>query len=186
MLAYVVIAVLVLLAALFGYAATRPDAFRVERGIMIKAAPASVHALIANFHLWGTWSPWEKLDPTMKKTFSGADNGLGAIYAWEGNRKAGSGRMEIIAATPTTITIQLDFFRPFKARNTAEFTLIDKGSATYVAWAMYGPCPYISKLMGIFFSMDKLIGKDFESGLVNLRNALGQRALGPLPKVLPR
>ena len=166
---------IVLIAVLLGYAATRPDSFRVERATVIKAPPAKVFALIEDFHQWAGWSPWEKLDPAMKRTHSGAASGKGAVYAWEGNSDVGAGRMEILETTaPSRVLIRLDFMKPFEATNTAEYTIQPEGEATRVTWAMYGPAPFLSKLMQVFVSMDKMIGKDFEQGLANLK-ALAER-----------
>jgi len=162
--------VVVVLIALVAYAATRPDSFRVERATGIKAAPAKVFGIINDFHNWGAWSPWEKLDPTMKKTHSGPDNGKGAVYEWEGNNKVGKGRMEITDSVPSSkVTIKLDFFRPFEAHNTAEFTLAAQDDSTQVTWAMHGHSPFMIKVMQIFISMDKMVGKDFETGLANMK-----------------
>ena len=162
---------IVLIAVLLGYAATRPDSFRVERATVIKAPPAKVFALIDDFHQWAGWSPWEKLDPAMKRTHSGAASGKGAVYAWEGNSDVGAGRMEILETTaPSRVLIRLDFMKPFEATNTAEYTIQPEGDATRVTWAMYGPAPFLSKLMQVFVSMDKMIGKDFEQGLANLKS----------------
>ena len=159
------------IAAVLIYAATRPDSFRVQRSITIKAPPEKIFALIDTLPSWGQWSPYEKLDPAMKRSFEGPDSGKGAIYGWDGNDKAGAGRMEIVESTaPSRILIQLDFSRPFSARNTADFTLTPAGDGTTVVWAMYGPSPYISKLMGVFFNLDHMIGKDFEAGLANLKS----------------
>ena len=166
----IIIAIAVL--ALLAFAATRSDNFRVERQINIKAPPDRIFALISDFHMWSEWSPWEKIDPTMKRSFSGTANGEGAVYAWEGSGKAGAGRMEILSAPPSTkVQIKLDFIKPFEGHNTAEFTLNPLGTDTQVSWVMYGPAPFISKLMGIFFNMDKMIGADFETGLINLKAA---------------
>jgi len=152
------------------YAATRPDTFRVERAIGIKAPPEKIFPLIADFHNWGEWSPWEKLDPAMKRTHSGAASGKGAAYAWDGNNDVGAGRMEVTAVTaPTQLAIHLDFARPFESHNVAEFTLQSQGDATNVNWAMRGPSPYLAKVMGLFCNMDKMIGKDFETGLANIK-----------------
>ena len=108
----------------------------------------------------------------MKRTLSGEPSGKGAVYAWEGNSKAGEGRMEIIESTSTSrVVIKLDFLKPFEAHNTAEFTLQPQGDTTSVTWTMHGPAPFIAKLMGLFFSMDKMIGKDFEAGLNNLKTS---------------
>lgn len=166
----IVLPIAVVLAALLIYAATRPDTFLIQRGMNIKAPPEKVFAILGDFHRWEAWSPWEKLDPALKRTYSGTPSGTGAIYAWEGNSKVGAGRMEIVEALPpSVIIIKLDFLRPFEGHNIAEFTLQGQGDFTYVTWVMHGPSPYISKLIGIFMSMDKMIGKDFETGLANLK-----------------
>lgn len=172
MLKIIAIVIVVAIVAVLGLAATRPDTFRVQREIDIKASPEKVFALIDDFHHWTAWSPWEKLDPSMKRTYGGPASGKGANYAWEGSSKVGAGRMEIVdSASPGRIQIQLDFLKPFEAHNTAEFTLQPKGDVTHVTWAMFGPSPFISKVMGLFFSMDAMIGKDFETGLANLKLA---------------
>jgi uncharacterized protein YndB with AHSA1/START domain len=166
----IAIIVVVLLAALLGFAATKTDTFRVERATFIKAPPEKIFPLINDFHGWSSWSPYEKLDPAMKRTFSGAVNGKGAVYEWEGNNKAGKGRMEITdTSSPSKVTIKLDFVKPFEGHNIAEFTLEAKGDSTNVTWALHGPTPYIAKVMGIFVSMDRLLGKEFETGLGNLK-----------------
>jgi len=170
MIESIVIAVVVLLAALLIYAATRPDTFRVERSATIKAPAEKIFPLINDFHQWEPWSPWEKVDPAIKRSYSGAVNGEGAIYEWNGNKDIGQGRMEIIESSPAAkVIIKIDFIKPFEAHNTIEFTLVSQGDATIVTQSMYGPCPYISKLMGIFFSMDKMVGRKYEEGLANLK-----------------
>jgi uncharacterized protein YndB with AHSA1/START domain len=172
MLKTIAIVIVVALAALLIFAATKPDTFRVQRTTSIKAPPEKIFALINDFHQWGSWSPYEKLDPAMKRTYDGPASGKGAVYAWEGDGKAGAGRMEIAESSPPSkIRINLDFTKPFKNNCIAEFTLDTKGDVTSVTWSMAGPAQYISKLMGIFFDMDKLIGKDFETGLANLKTA---------------
>lgn len=166
----IALAVVVLVAAVLLFAATRPDSFRVQRSTSIKAPAEKLFPLIADFHAWGAWSPWEKLDPTMKRTHSGAPSGKGAVYAWDGNNEVGAGRMEIAeVSAPSRLSIKLDFSRPMEGHNTAEFTLVPKGDASEVTWAMFGPNPYLSKLIGLFLDMDKMIGKDFETGLANLK-----------------
>jgi uncharacterized protein YndB with AHSA1/START domain len=166
----IAIAVVVLLAALLAFAATKPDTFRIQRTTSIQAPPEKVFALLNDFHTWSSWSPWEKLDPTMKRAYSGSASGEGAVYEWEGNSKVGKGRMEIAdASSPSQLTIKLDFLKPFEAHNVAEFTLVPKGGSTDVTWTMHGPNLYISKVMSVFMSMDKMIGKDFETGLANLK-----------------
>jgi len=167
---YVLIALLALIAIVLGLAATKPDSFQVQRSASVQAPPEKVVGLIDDFHNWGSWSPWEKLDPAMKKTFSGAGSGKGSRYAWEGNSKVGAGRMEILDATPSKVTVKLDFLKPFETHNLAEFTLAPQGQATQVTWAMRGPSPFVSKIMQVFVSMDGLIGKDFETGLANMKS----------------
>jgi len=162
--------VVVLIVALLVFAATKPDTLRVQRATGINAPPNKIFPLINDFHRWGAWSPYEKKDPMMKRTHNGAANGKGAVYEWEGNKEIGKGRMEIAESSPPSrVTIKLDFVKPFEAHNIVEFTLEPKGDSTNVTWAMHGPSPYISKLMGIFINMDRMIGKDFEAGLVNLK-----------------
>jgi len=161
--------VLLILAFLI-YVATRPDTFRVERSAHIEALPEKIFPLIDSFHQWEKWSPWEKVDPAIKRTYSGTESGKGAIYRWDGNKDVGQGQMEIIQSMPPgKLRIKIDFLTPFEAHNTVEFTLEAQGSGTLVNHAMFGPSPYLSKLMGIFFNMDKMIGDKFEEGLVNLR-----------------
>jgi carbon monoxide dehydrogenase subunit G len=157
--------------AALAYATTRPDTFRVTRQARIDAPPAKVLALITDFHRWDAWSPWEKLDPTMTRSFSGPASGVGAAYAWESTGKAGQGRMEILEATPSKVVIKLDFAKPFEAHNIAEFTLVPEGDSTDVTWSMHGPSPFIAKVMGLLFSMDQMVGKDFEAGLANMKTA---------------
>lgn len=163
---------LLAVAIVLGLALMKPDRFRLERRIGINAPPEKIYPLLNDFQRWGEWSPWEKLDPQLKRSHSGAASGVGAVYAWEGNDKVGQGRMEILSATPpTALAIQLDFIKPMQARNTAEFNLTPQGGATEVAWAMHGPSPFMAKVMQVFVSMDAMVGKDFETGLANLKAA---------------
>jgi uncharacterized protein YndB with AHSA1/START domain len=151
-------------------AATKPDRFSVSRAIVVRAPPEKIFPFINDFHQWGSWSPYENKDPAMKRTYGGAAGGKGAVYAWEGNKNVGSGRMEISdASPPSKIVIKLDFFTPFEAHNTAEFTMLPQRDDTGVTWLMHGPAPFMSKLMQVFMNMDNMIGKDFEIGLANLK-----------------
>ena len=171
MLKIIAIAVVVLLAGILVYAAMRPDVFRVERSLAIKAPPDRIFPLLNDLKGWSAWSPYEKKDPAMKRTFGAVTAGKGATYGWDGNKNVGKGNMEITEAVqPSKIVIKLDFLAPFEAHNTAVFTLEGKGEATTVTWAMHGPANFISKLMGMFFDMDKMIGSDFEAGLANLKS----------------
>jgi len=166
----ILIALAVVVAVLLGFAATKPDTFRIERAASIKAAPEVIFAHLNDFRSWGSWSPWEKLDPAVQRTYSGAAIGAGAVYEWKGNSDVGAGRMEITKSSPSSkIIIKLDFIEPFEGHNTAEFTLAPEGEATNVTWAMHGPNQFLGKVMSIFVNMDNMIGKDFETGLTNLK-----------------
>ena len=168
----IAIVIVVLIVGVLAFATTRPDAFRVERSVTIKAPPEKIYPYFDDFNRWAVWSPWEKLDPLMKRSFGGPPAGKGAVYSWQGNSKVGEGRMEILESSPSSkLLIKLDFIKPFEGHNTAEYTLVPSADGTQVTWAMYGPAPYISKLMGVFVSMDSMIGKDFEAGLANLKAA---------------
>ena len=171
MFKYIALGLAGIVVIVLAVAATRPDSFRVQRSLAMKAPAEKIAAQIGDFHDWGAWSPWEKLDPQMRRDFGGAQQGVGATYAWTGNDKVGAGRMEILEDTPQLVKIKLDFIKPFEGHNTAEFTLQPQGDETLVTWAMYGPSPFVSRLMGLFFNMDQMIGKDFETGLNNLKNA---------------
>jgi uncharacterized protein YndB with AHSA1/START domain len=172
MLLTLVISIVVVIGALLAFAATKPDTFRVERSTTIKAPPEKIFPLIDDFHRWTTWSPWEKMDPAMTRTHSGAPSGKGAVYEWEGNSKVGRGRMEIVDSVPSSrVAIKLDFLKPMEAHNIAEFTLTPSGDSTRVTWVMHGPAPFVSKLMQVFMSMDRMVGKDFEAGLANMKAA---------------
>jgi uncharacterized protein YndB with AHSA1/START domain len=170
MLTEILAITLFLIAALLVYAATKPDTFRFERSTFIKAPPEKIFPLIDDLHAWSAWSPWEKKDPAMKRIFTGPQNGPGATYRWEGNKNIGVGSMAITETVPPgKVVIRLDFVKPFEAHNIVEFNLLPQDGGTLVTWVMHGPMPYVSKLMTTFFSMDKMCGKDFESGLAQLK-----------------
>ena len=164
---WVVLAAVLVLVALI---ATRPDQFRVARSTTIAATPEVVFALVNDFHQWARWSPWEKLDPQMQKTFAGATSGVGASLHWSGNKKAGEGRMTITESKPVErVVTALQFIRPFAANNVAEFALARAGGGAAVDWSMSGRNNFMLKAFGLFTDMDKMIGKDFEEGLANLK-----------------
>jgi uncharacterized protein YndB with AHSA1/START domain len=169
MLKMIFIALIAALAIAMILAALKPDQFSISRSVVIKAPPEKIFPLINDFHNMQTWSAWEKIDPTMKRTYSGATSGVGAHYAWQGNKDIGSGSMEITESTPTKITMKLDFTAPFEAHNKVDFTLTPSGEGTTVKQEMYGPSPYVSKVMSLVFSMDKMVGPKFEEGLANLK-----------------
>jgi uncharacterized protein YndB with AHSA1/START domain len=171
-IAIIAIALAIAVAVVLILASTKPDTFGVQRAAVVKVPAEKIFPLINNFHQWAKWSPWEDRDPAMKRTYSGTESGRGAVYAWDGNKNVGSGRMEILDATsPSKIVIKLDFFKPFEGHNTAEFTMLPQGdnATTNVTWVMRGPAPFMNRVMQVFMNLDKMIGKDFEAGLVNLR-----------------
>jgi carbon monoxide dehydrogenase subunit G len=156
--------------AVLGLAATKPDKFAVERSATIAAPPEKIVPVLSDFHAWQAWSPYEKLDPAMKKTFSGPPSGVGSVYEWSGNSKAGTGRMEITDVSPAKVTLKLDFLKPFEAHNFVDFLLVPEGAGTKVTWSMHGPSPFVTKVFSVFMNMDKMIGKDFEAGLASLKS----------------
>lgn len=173
-LVVIAVALALIIAFVLILAARKPDIFRIERAATVNAPADRIFALICDFHQWLNWSPWEGRDPALKRTYSGAERGKGAVYAWDGNKNVGSGRMEILEASPPSdlpskVVIKLDFVKPFEAHNTAEFTMLPQGGATDVTWVMHGPAPFTSKVMQVFMNMDRMIGKDFEAGLANLK-----------------
>ena len=153
------------------------DVYSVERSLRIDAPPTRIYEQIISFHNWRNWSPWEDLDPALERSYSGAESGAGAVYAWSGNRKAGRGRMTITDATaPSRVQIDLVFEKPWKSRNNTVFTIQPEGSGSLVTWSMTGKKTLMTKAMGIFKSMDSLVGPDFEKGLSRLKAAADGRA----------
>jgi hypothetical protein len=151
--------------------ALRPSHFRVARTATFSAGAPAVFAQVNDFHKWEAWSPWEKIDPKMKKTYEGAPAGTGAIYSWDGNSEVGSGRMTLTESRPNErIGIKLEFFRPFKGTNAAEFTFKEEAGQTVVTWSMTGKLNFIVKAMGLFMSMDKMVGGQFEKGLATMKS----------------
>jgi uncharacterized protein YndB with AHSA1/START domain len=170
MLKKIGIILLVIALLIVGLAATKPDTFSVQRSATIKAPPEKIMPLISDFRHWPSWSPWEKLDPNMQRTLTGAPSGKGAVYAWQGNSDVGQGRMEVIDyAAPTSVTIKLDFIEPMATSNVTQFVLTPNGETTTVTWLMSGPMPFMSKLISVFTSMDKLVGEPFDKGLAQLK-----------------
>jgi hypothetical protein len=143
-------------------AAFQPSEFRVTRSTVLAAAPSGVFAEINNLRRWQAWSPWENLDPAMKRAFTGAESGVGAVYAWEGNSQVGSGKMTITESRPAEwVRIRLEFIKPMEAQSTTEFTLRPEGNGTALTWTMYGTNNYFAKIMCLFMSMDKMLGANF-------------------------
>lgn len=146
------------------------DTYTVERSTLIQAHPTYIYDQIADFRNWPRWSPWEGVDPDLQRTYAGADSGVGAVYAWSGNRRAGRGRMEIVdASEPTRVGIDLIFEKPFKSHSDTAFAIAPSGDSARVTWTMTGPRTLATKVMGIFTSMDAFLGPDFERGLAQLK-----------------
>lgn len=146
--------------------------FEVVRSRSIEAPPTRIHGLIADLRAWRSWSPWEDHDPELRRSYSGAESGVGARYAWEGNRRAGKGSMEIVADEPERVALRLTFEKPWKATNDVDFTLRPAGDgATDVSWRMRGENRGVAAVFARAMSMDRLVGRDFEKGLERLKAA---------------
>lgn len=172
MLKKIAVGLLVVILIIGGLAMTKPDSYTVKREAVIKAPPEKIMALISDFRHWPAWSPWEKLDPNMQRTLSGAPSGKGAIYDWQGNADVGQGRMEITEfAPPARVVIKLDFIEPMESNNVTDFVLVPQGEHTKVIWTMNGPMPLMFKLVSVFRSTDAMVGRDFEKGLTQLKAA---------------
>lgn len=170
MMLKVLIGVVVVLAVLSVVIAMQPDTFRVERSVAIAASPERAYSQVVDFHQWSSWSPWEKVDPDMKRTYAGAPSGVGAVYSWAGNGKAGEGRMTIEeAAAPSKISIKLEFIKPFQATNLAAFVFTPTAAGSTVTWSMDGKNNFFSKAFHLVMNMDKLVGGDFEKGLAAMK-----------------
>lgn len=170
------IVVVVLLAALLGFAATRPDTFHMQRSTGIKASPEKIFPLINDLRQFNTWNPFDKKDPNIKGSYRGAASGKGAAYAFDGNKDVGKGSLEITGSSPAReVSMRLDMIEPFDAHHNIVFTLVPAGDVTNVTWAMEGRMPYIGKVFSLFCDMDGTVGKDFEAGLANLK-ALAERS----------
>jgi uncharacterized protein YndB with AHSA1/START domain len=170
MIKKIALVLVLLFIGILGMAAMQPDTFSVTRSLAISAPPEKILALVGDFRQWQRWSPWERLDPNMQRVHSGAASGKGAAYAWSGNDDVGQGKMEITDLTPPSrLVIKLDFIKPFASSNVTEFSFLPRDGQTQVTWTMSGPMPFISKIMSVFVSMDRLIGKDFDKGLVQLK-----------------
>jgi hypothetical protein len=166
----ILLALAVIVILFFVILVGRPDEFRVVRSATMNASPAAVFEQVNDFHKWEAWSPWAKLDPACKNTYSGAAAGKDAGFAWDGNNKVGAGRMTITESQPPElIRINLEFLRPFKSTNTTEFTFQLRGNQTLVTWAMSGKNNFMSKVFGLFVDCEKMVGKDFEKGLAQLK-----------------
>ena|SRR6266404_2736440 len=170
MLIKILIALAVIVLVFIAIVVTRPAEFRVVRSATIAAPAPAVFAQVNELRKWEAWSPWAKRDPAIRQTYDGTLAGTGAITAWAGNKDVGEGRMTITESRPgEVIRIKLEFFKPFTATNTAEFTFKPVGNRTVVTWSMSGQNNFIAKAVHLFMDMDKMVGKDFEAGLANLK-----------------
>lgn len=175
-----ILIVFVAVVAILAYAATRPNEFRYERSIDIHAPAAKIFPLVNTPRASRVWSPWERLDPDMKRSFSGSPSGVGAKYAWDGDEKIGAGNMEIIEVVPAKkVVSRLEFTRPLAAVNTTEFLLEEKDGVTHVTWAMYGPSNFMGKLVNIFIDCEKMVTDQFEKGLAELKHVVEQGDKAP-------
>jgi len=172
-----ILAIITIVIVLFlVYVATRPSEFRVVRSLAISASPAVLFEQVNDLHRWQAWSPWAKLDPEMKVTYAGAEQGTGASYTWLGNKKVGEGKMVIEQSEPDSrIVIQLQFIKPFPATNTTEFSFKPEGNQALVTWAMTGQKNFMMKFFGVLMNMDKMIGQDFEKGLAAMKTIAEDR-----------
>jgi hypothetical protein len=171
----IVIVLAVGVAGVVGYAAvTQPDTFRVERAMTIDAPPEKLVGILSDLRRGAEWSPYEKRDLAMKKTFSGPASGPGSKLEWDGNSDVGAGSLTVAEVTPAKVTLDLAMTRPMNANNVVEYTLAPQGNATSMTWAMHGPMPLISKVICVFMDFDKMIGADMERGLKDLK-ALAER-----------
>ena len=173
------------LAVLALYVDSRPSEFRVQRTAVVPAPPAAVYARLVDFARWADWSPWEKLDPAMKRTLTGAPGSVGHAYAWAGNDAVGEGRMTITGLLPgERVDLRLEFLEPWSATNATAFTIEPEGAGSRVTWSMSGTSGFVAKAMGLFMDMDAMIGKDFEAGLRSLGEVAARDAAagaGPAP-----
>jgi len=171
MLNTILIAVAVIVVLFVIIVALRPGEFRVERSATMRAPAGVVFDQVNDLRKWEGWSPWEKVDPAMKKTFAGPSSGVGASYSWVGNNKVGEGRMTVVESRPNDlIRLKLEFFKPFKATNVGEFKFESKENQTTVAWSMSGECNFMMKAMGLFMNCDKMCGREFEKGLAQMKS----------------
>jgi Polyketide cyclase / dehydrase and lipid transport len=169
----ILIAVAAIFVVLAVIVALQPSEFRVARSTTISAPASTVFAQVIDFHKWEAWNPWGKIDPAMKQTYEGAPAGTGAIYTWAGNNEVGEGRMAIIESRPSElIRVKLEFFKPFAATNTAEFTFKPGANQTVVTWSMFGEKNFMAKAIHLFMNMDKMIGGQFEKGLAEMKSVV--------------
>lgn len=173
MMKIVFISLTIIIVVFIVFVARQPTTFRVERSATMSAPPSAVFAQVNDFLKWEAWNPWGKIDPAMKQTYEGAPSGVGAIYTWSGNKEVGEGRMTITDSRPSDlIRVKLEFFKPFAATNSAEFTFKPERNQTVVTWSMFGEKNFMAKAVHLFMNMDKMIGSQFERGLASMKAAV--------------
>ena len=173
MLIQILIVVAIIVIVFVVVVAMQPSEFRVARSATMSAPPPAVFTQVNDFHKWEAWNPWGKIDPAMKQTYEGAPAGPGAIYTWSGNNEVGEGRMTITDSRPSElIRVKLEFFKPFAATNTAEFTFKPEGNQTLVTWSMFGEKNFMAKAIHLVMNMDKMIGGQFEKGLADMKSVV--------------
>jgi hypothetical protein len=173
MLMKIVAALAVIVIGFVAFVATRPSEYRVARTVTMAAPAPAAFAQVNDFHRWGAWNPWARLDPTMKQAYEGAPAGPGAIYTWAGNKQVGEGRMTMMESRPNEfVRITLEFFKPFAGTSTAEFTFRPEGDRTAVTWSMAGHVNFVAKIVHLFVDMDKMIGGNFERGLADMKSVV--------------
>jgi len=170
MLWKILIALVVIVVGLVAVIALQPARYRVSRSTTIAAPAPVVFAQVNDFHRWAAWSPWEKIDPAMKRTYEGPPAGVGASYTWVGSGEVGEGRMTIVESRPSDlIQVKLEFVKPFAGTSVAEFTFKPEGDRTLVTWSMTGDKNFIAKAIHLVMSMDRMIGDQFEKGLAAMK-----------------
>jgi Polyketide cyclase / dehydrase and lipid transport len=167
----ILVVVVVLVVVFVCVVALQPSHYHIERSATMNAPAAMVFAQVNDFHKWDAWSPWAKLDPTMKQSYEGAPAGTGAVYSWVGNSQVGEGRMTITDSHPSDLVkIKLEFIKPWAATNATNFSFRPQGNQTAVTWTMDGDNNFVGKAFGLFMNMDKMIGADFEKGLAQMKS----------------
>ena len=157
--------------------ALQPSDFRIERSATMRAPAPAAFAQVNDFQNWQAWSPWEKVDPALKRQYDGPKAGTGAVYAWQGNKDVGEGRMTIMESRPgELVRIKLEFFKPFAATNAAEFSFKPAGAdTTAVTWSMAGQNTFLSKAICLFVDMDRMVGGMFDQGLTQMKAIVERR-----------
>jgi hypothetical protein len=180
----ILVAIAVAMIGIAGVASTRPDTFHVERSLTVNAAPATIFPLLNDMRQFGQWSPWEKLDPTMKRTLTCPTPGVGCTYEWSGNDKAGAGSMKITeSVADTRVKVDLHFLKPMESTAVTTWAIARADTGSKITWSMDGKNEFVGKVFSLFADMDKLVGGDFENGLANLKKVA--EALPPPPPPAP-